>query len=498
MEVNMAIFPDLSFLNPSVNQPEVDPYQRLQEVINGINNQQLPIAPPMGTLERILTTIAQTAAVAASPDPGTALQGQLKQRADERNAVTKAIQDRQNLVNQATLQAGFQQAEGMAREQGEIRKEGRLFKQKAIEDVREVNLFKNKKQIESDIQLQANKSLLEQNEAFEAANEEARNRRKLNASVIDLLPQKYKDAVVWDSNAKLLVPDADPATLERIANKKAGIDLTPITQQEQELIVKVNKAAFEQNKKQLGLSERKVEADIKESDRRGRAALIAAEAQAQAARNQAYNDNVANWAKKRQVDILSTQYYKTPNGAIVSIDEVNKLPINEKYTTIALPAAENVAHQQKLIMQMNETIQKSQMDTQAVNTKLQEGDQLTNQIKEDLKTKTPEQVKQQILNSTLPQSEKNRAMEILGVKPTASKASGAKTIGGSSIPLPDINFGGTSALAGPGVVDILGRVPTALSEALQGMFRKNTPEENLKLLQQQRDRGRFSEAGYRP
>src|SRR5687767_1835409 len=384
MEVNMAVFPDLSFLNPNVNQPQqVDPYQRLQEVITGINSQPLPIAPPMGTLERILTAVAQASAVAASTDPGATLQGQLKAKADSRNQVTQAIQNRENLVNQATLQAGFQQAEGMAREQAEVRKEGRQFKQKAIEDIREVNLFKTKKQTEADIQLSSNKSLLEQNEAFEAANEQARNRRRLNAAVIDLLPQKYKDAAVWDSNAKLLVPNADAAVLERIANKKAGIDPTPITTQEQELIVKVNKAAFEQNKKQLGLSEKKIQADITESDRRGRAALISAEAQAQAARNQAYNDNVANWAKKRQVDILTTQYYKTPSGAIVSIDEVNKLPLNEgKYSSIALPPAENVAHQQKLIMQMNETIQKSQMDTQTINKQLQEGDQLTNQIKE--------------------------------------------------------------------------------------------------------------------
>jgi hypothetical protein len=488
----MAIFPDLSFLNPSVNQPQdVDPYQRLQEVISGINSQPLPIAPEMGTLERILTAVAQASAVAASNDPGAVLAGQLKARADSRNAVTQAIQNRQNLVNQATLQAGFQQAEGMAREQAEVRKEGRQFKQKAIEDIREVNLFKQKKQTEADIQLASNKSLLEQNEAFEAANEQARNRRRLNAAIIDLLPQKWKDATVWDSNAKLLVPDADPATLERIANKKAGIDPTPITTQEQELIVKVNKAAFEQNKEQLGLSKKKIEADITESDRRGRAALIGAEAQLQAARNQAYNDNVANWAKKRQVDILSTQYYKTPSGAIIPIDEVNKLPVGEKFAVIALPAAENVAYQQKLIMQMNETINKSKMDTEDVNKKLQEGDQLANQIKEDLKTKTPEQVKQQILNSTLPQSEKNRAMEILGVKPTESKAKGGKTIGGSSVPLPNINLGIDSSILGPGVGQVIGQVPEAMSEVFKSLFRKNTPEENLKRLEEQRQRGSF-------
>jgi hypothetical protein len=493
MEANMAIFPDLSFLNPSlVNQPqEVDPYQRLQEVIAGINNQPLQGAAPMGTLERVLTAIAQASSVAASNDPGAVLQAQLKAKADQRNAVTQVIQNRQNLVNQATLQAGFQQAEGMSREQAEVRKEGRLFKQKAVEDIREVNLFKQKKEIEKDIQLSANKSLLEQNEAFEAANEEARNRRRLNAAIIDLLPAKWKDATVWDSNAKLLVPNADPAILERIANKKAGIDLTPITTQEQELIVKVNKAAFEQNKEQIGLTKRKVEADITESDRRGRAAMISANAQAQAARNQAYNDNVANWAKKRQVDILSTQYYKTPSGAIISIDEVNKLPINEKYSAIALPAAENIAHQQRLILQMNETIQKSQMDTQQVNQQLQQGDQLTNQIKEDLKTKTPEQIKQQILNSNLPQSEKNRAMEILGIKPTESKAKGGKTIGGSSVPLPNINLGVNSSTLGPGVGSTLSQVPTALSEVFQSLFRKNTPEENLKRLEEQRQRGSF-------
>jgi hypothetical protein len=488
----MAIFPDLSFLNPSVNQPQqVDPYQRLQEVIAGINSQPLPIAPEMGTLERILTAVAQASAVAASPDPGGTLQGQLKARADTRNAVTKAIQDRQNLVNQATLQAGFQQAEGMAREQAEVRKEGRQFKQKAIEDVREVNLFKQKKQTEADIQLASNKSLLEQAEAFEATHEEARNRRKLNAAIIELLPAKYQGAARWESEAKNLVPNADPGMLRRIAEKDAGISQEPLTESEKILKLAVTNAQFNEAKKQRDLSELKIKADITESDRRGRAALISANAAAQQAKNQAYNDNMVDWAQKQQFNILKTQYYKTSSGAIIPIEQINNLPSNEKFAVVALKPQENIAHQQKLIMQMNDTINKSKMDTQTVNTQLQQGDDLTNQIKEDLKTKTPEQVKQQILNSTLPQSEKNRAMEILGVKPAESKAKGAKTIGGSSVPLPNINLGVDSSILGPGVGNILGQVPDAMSEVFKSLFRKNTPEENLKRLEEQRQRGSF-------
>lgn len=469
---------NLDFLNPNVNQPQqADPYARLQEMIAGINNQPLTGAKPMGTLERILTAIAQASAVAASNDPGAVLQGQLKAKADERNAATQAIQNRQNLVNQATLQAGFQRAEGMAREQSEVRKEGRLFKQEVAKEQRGINLFKQQKQTEADIQLASNKSLLEQNEAFESANEAARNRRKQNAAVIDLLPQKYKDAALWESNAKALVPNADPTTLQSVVSKKSGIDPTPITTKEQELIVAVNKAIFDEAKEQRDLSEAKVRADIKESGQRGQAALIGANAAMISAKNASYNNTMQNWATKQKLDIMETQFYKTPGGAIISLEEVNKLPINEKYTTIALPAAENIAEQQRRILQINTAVGQTKQQTDIINKKLEQGDQLTNQIKEDLKTKTPEQVKQQILNSDLPQSEKNRAIEILGIKPTASSTFTEESV--TSTPFMESRIGkGISAIGERfDKAGTVGYLRTRLQAAQESMKRAKTPEQ---------------------
>lgn len=471
---------NLDFLNPNVNQPVlVDPYQKLQEIITGINSQPLPGAKPMGTLEHILTAIAQASAVAASNDPGTVLSGQLKAKADERNAATQAIQNRQNLVNQATLQAGFQQAEGMAREQSEVRKEGRLFKQEVAKEQRGINLFKQQKQTEADIQLASNKSLLEQAEAFEATHEEARNRRKLNAAIIDLLPAKYQGAARWEAEAKTLVPNADPGMLRRIAEKEAGIVQESLTESEKILKLAVTRAQFDEAKKQRDLSEAKVKADIKESGQRGQAALIGANAAMLSAKNQTYNNTMQNWATKQKLDVMETQFYKTPTGEIVSLDEVNKLPVNGgKYTSIALPPAENIAEQQRRILQINTAVGQTKQQTDIINKKLEQGDQLANQIKEDLKTKTPEQVKQQILNSNLPQSEKDRAMEILGIKPTASSTFTKESIT-EGTPFMETRMGrGISAIGERfDKAGTVGYLRTRLQAAQESMKRAKTPEQ---------------------
>jgi hypothetical protein len=63
-----------------------------------------------------------------------------------------------------------------------------------------------------------------------------------------------------------------------------------------------------------------------------------------------------------------------------------------------------------------------------------------------------------------------------------------RMVGGSSVPMPNIDIGRPSPLSGiPQIMDSFG----AGLDALRGMFRKNTPEENLRLLEEMRKRGEF-------
>jgi hypothetical protein len=473
--------------SPIGQPPQGDPYAALQGIINNLNNQPIVQTPPLGALQTILDSLAQGAAVLASPDPGAVLSGQIKQRKDERLMREQALQRRQDLVNQAKLQLGFQQATDLSREQADYRKEQRANVQEFAKEARQVNLFKKQK----DIEAESAKSMAQWNEEFEAKNEPARLRRLQNKAVIDLLPDKFKQAAIWEADVRALMPNADPNIIQSIIDKKSGINPEPINSKEQEFIVKVNEAHFREAKERYELTKEKTKADITESKQRGQAALISANAQMISAKNTAANNTMANWATKQKLDIMETQFYKTPSGSVVSIDEVNKLPVQEKYTSIALSPEENVKEQQRRIQQINQAVGQSQQQTNAVNQQLQQasGQRFSDaEVMQALEYarqngKTPEQTKLILKASGATDEQINRLM---GTKPIANAPSSVKTLGGSSVPIP--NFGSPSL---PAAASGITEIPANMLMLLQNMFKRNTPEENLKALEEQRKRGSF-------
>jgi len=471
-----------------IGQPsQGDPYAALQSIIEGLNNQPVVQTPPPGALQTILDSLAQGAAVLASPDPGAVLSGQIKQRKEERLMREQALQRRQDLVNQAKLQLGFQQATDLSREQADFRKEQRANVQEFAKEARQVNLFKKQK----DIEAESAKSMAQWNEEFEAKNEPARLRRLQNKAVIDLLPDKFKQAAIWEADVRALMPDADPNIIQSIIDKKSGINPEPINTKEQEFIIKVNEAHFKEASEVRELNKKKIQADISESQMRGKAALIGANAALISARNTAANNTMANWATKQKLDIMETQFYKTPSGSVVSIDEVNKLPLIEKFQAIALNAQENTAEQQRRIQQINKAVGQSQQQTNDINKQLQlaSGQQFSDaEVMQSLEYarqngKTPEQTKLILKASGATDEQINRLM---GTKPVDNVPSSVKTLGGSSVPIP--NFGSPSIpAAASGIIEI----PGNMLMLLQNMFKRNTPEENLKALEEQRKRGSF-------
>jgi hypothetical protein len=490
----MAIpIPDLTSLftpsgtSPIGQPPQGDPYAALQGIINNLNNQPIVQTPPPGALQTILDSLAQGAAVLASPDPGAVLSGQIKQRKEERLMREQALQRRQDLVNQAKLQLGFQQATDLSKEQASFREEQRRNATEIAKEGRQIKLFKQQKDIENE----SAKSLAQWNEEFEAKNEPARLRRIQNKAIIDLLPDKFKQAAIWEADVRALMPNADPNIIQSIIDKKSGINPEPINTKEQEFIVKVNEAHFKEAKEIYELNKEKTKADITESKQRGQAALIGANAALISAKNTAANNTMANWATKQKLDIMETQFYKTPSGSVVSIDEVNKLPLTEKFQAIALNTQENTAEQQRRIQQINQAVGQSQKQTNDINKQLQlaSGQQFSDaEVMQALEYarqngKTPEQTKLILKASGATDDQINRLM---GTKPVANAPSNIKTIGGSSVPIP--NFGSPSL---PAAASGITEIPSNMLMLLQNMFKRNTPEENLKALEEQRKRGSF-------
>src|SRR4030095_294431 len=119
---------------PGIGVPQGNPYELLQTIISQIQNQPLQQAPEPGKVQSILNALQGGIAVALSKDPSSVLTQQLQGREQQRMLKTQQLQQRQNLINQATLQAGFQQASDLSREQAQVRQDVR---QNAIDIERE-------------------------------------------------------------------------------------------------------------------------------------------------------------------------------------------------------------------------------------------------------------------------------------------------------------------------------------------------------------------------
>jgi hypothetical protein len=312
-----------------------DPYAELTNLITQMQGRNLA-PPPQGKLEQVLNAIAQAAAIAASPEPGTALAGTLQQRQQRKDDLFKFNAARQANLDQIKLQAAVQRATDLAREQADVRKEIRGERADIAKEQRSIGLLKQK----SDIELDYQKNLTEQNELLAQRFEPFKLARERARVITQDYPQQRKDKIEMSTFLTAMLPNLDPVTADVIAAKRSGLDSDPLTPEEIDLIKQANQEAGkrEKTKRDVGLASVRAQTarDIAEAEytRAGKPGQdrFANAYQAALGRDTAQG--------------LSGQYVRTTDGQIMTIEDAMKHPIH-KYTFKPLTPQENDAEQLK-------------------------------------------------------------------------------------------------------------------------------------------------------
>ena len=230
--------PTPTAMNSALFQPpQGDPYEALNLVLNNLSQQPLPQPPKQGAFGQIAEGIAQAAAVLASPDSGAALQKQLQTKQEGRRFQQEQEIARQNLINQVKLQASFQQATDLGKEQMKVREENRGERRRLAEAQTELDIYGKKKGIDlktAEQEFRTNQKLLEEFQPQILA-------RAKDAAIIADWPQQRKDALDAEAMIRTVLPNLDPLTATRIADKVSRLNTKdPLTPEEIDIWKKVN------------------------------------------------------------------------------------------------------------------------------------------------------------------------------------------------------------------------------------------------------------------
>src|SRR5262245_26248400 len=197
-------------VNSLFQPPQGNPYEALDTILNNLNNQPLAQAPPQSLADRIIQGIVSAASVASSRDPGEALGNLIKSKQAERVATTEALRNRQNFVNQAKVQVGFEQARSLAEQQSKIAEENRAnFREIAKEkratqaqiatEKRALGNYTAQKTTDLDIAKQE----FEQNEELLNKYAPLREARMRHEMLIKDIPEQMQRSAAWQSIAEL-------------------------------------------------------------------------------------------------------------------------------------------------------------------------------------------------------------------------------------------------------------------------------------------------------
>lgn len=313
----MAQAPPLSAFipDPSLLPPSGDPYTEVTRLLTQLQQQQPVTAPQPNKLETILTALAQGAAVAASNDPGAALNNQINTRLQMKQEANIAERTRQNQLQVAMIQGALDKARGIQSEQALARKEGREFAYRGAE---------GQLKIEEQKQLDLNRLEVAQLEAIQnndLANRFARdsaNRTKLE-SMAKAAPDFFTEGNKMRALIETLVPDIPREISDSISKRMSGQLPPNYTPQENEWYARFVTARNEDWKQDKDLARRVKESEITQN-----------QAQAEYYRNSKIQDKYMNALQTNlgnaMADSIDSQYFRGKDGKIYSDKQLKAMP----------------------------------------------------------------------------------------------------------------------------------------------------------------------------
>lgn len=344
------------------NPPQGDPYVALTAMLNNLSNQPLAQAPKMSTLDIVMDSIARAAAVGASQSPGETLTGFIKEKGQRRQENVEAERQRQNLINTAKIQAGFQQATDLAKEQARAREQGRGFtyemKAGEVGEAREIR--KEARAYKRTIDLKEADLRFAERERenalfFENKNEAMINILRKNKILLDMLPQQNQEKIKMLSMWQSIDPDTDPDKFKTIAEKMTGMSRIPLTPSEKQLMNRVNMEISRREKELFEAQVEKLKAEA-EYARGGK----------QGSLQSLLNRNVITNSTDELLKGIGDTYVRLPNGEVKAEKNLTQMEqlLNKKAPRLSPEEAK--AETDKRIRAVQDALQQQENERRAI------------------------------------------------------------------------------------------------------------------------------------
>lgn len=401
--------------------PQGNPYEILNTVLQNIQNQPLQQAPQPGKVQSILNALAGGLAVAQAKNPGEVLSQQIQGREQQRLLLSQQMQQRQNMLDQARLQVGVNQASDLAREQADYRKFQR-------ESLRADTVYeRNRKDALTDLKKTGivNQELADLEGAralkFYKDNKPTILSRAEDEAYVRSLPERDQKALMLATEWKSLDPSSDSVLLNELAKKvlRGNEQLKPIERQ------LYNRLEDLRTKEISDVREEKKKREVSEREQIEAVTQATKTGQRYAGQQDRYANafDAQQGAQASRVTSANFYKHKTQPGVVIDEDQFAKLKgTTEVFDYIPLSEEENVQERNKRYLdnvERNKRLRQREL-TQGNKANPSGGavidlanDVAGSRIAELFAKQGLEATRKIILDSSAPQEEKLRLLKIL-------------------------------------------------------------------------------------
>lgn len=331
--------------------PQQNPYAMLEQILNNLSNQPLAQAPQPGKVQSILEAIGGGLAVAQAKNPGEVLSQQFQGRRQERALREQQLQQRQNMIDNARLQIGVQQATDIAREQAQVRSEQRADLREQAREKRQYDLdikkLKETGQITADL---ARSNVLADAE-FYRTNRDVLNLKNEDRIYFESLNENERAALIRASRWKTLMPEIEQEYLNDIARVVTGASRRQLSTSERSLYNTVSKKVAEEDRavfeeEMAGKKQKRLtDAAVEEATRSGM--------RYQGGQNLDRFGNEFSRVLGQEAARAKSGVFMEKNGVVLDMEDVKRLPnIADRLTGwTVLPPERQTQEREKAFMQ---------------------------------------------------------------------------------------------------------------------------------------------------
>lgn len=350
-------------IGQSVTPEQNDPYSILEQMLNNLQNQPLAQRQP-SKLDSIINAIASGVSVLGSRDPSATLSQQLTQRSQQRQIENQALQNRQQFFDQFRLQLAGAKANRLASEQEQIRQENR---QDIREQQKEERAFEyggkaltRELKTRQDFEEKGKQIALD----FQLKNRDFLSRIRRDEAIDRNYPEQQQRSRDLELIFAGLAPETDYSTIQRIARKFSGLDITEATPAESQLLNKFSKLYGETVGQQKKLGIEKTKAEIENIKAVTQATISGQRYQQRLPTTgndpiTAYKIGAARQAADDISKLESTQFYvsKKDPSIIIPNDQFTRLSLPQQFDYIPLSAEQNEQLKTKKKDELNKKLQ---------------------------------------------------------------------------------------------------------------------------------------------